>query len=65
MVLAVVAIVVLDVAVIGGLALLMRSATGWGTGLQEAKQIERRQRVRRRRVQTVRRTARRAIGAGA
>ena len=57
MTLAIVAIVLLDVAIIGGLALLMRTAAGWGTGPREARQrtvIARRRRVARAaRVQTV------------
>jgi hypothetical protein len=58
MVLAVTAIVVLDLAIIGGLALLMRAAAGWGTGPTEARQVERRRRVHAARVQTVLRVAR-------
>jgi hypothetical protein len=62
MTLAIVAIVLLDVAIIGGLALLMRTATGWGTGPREARQqtvIARRRRVARAaRIQTVRRAVR-------
>ena len=37
MTLTIVAIVVLDVAVIGGLAFLMRTAAAWGTGRQEMR----------------------------
>ncbi|HUB76877.1 MAG TPA: hypothetical protein VL977_07460 [Solirubrobacteraceae bacterium] len=58
MVLAIAAIVLLDVAVIGGLALLMRNAAGWGTGPQEAKEIAVRRQVRRRRAQTARHAVR-------
>jgi hypothetical protein len=45
MTLTIVAIVLFDVAVIGGLALLMRTAAAWGTGPREMRQ--RQLRVRR------------------
>jgi hypothetical protein len=58
MVLAICAIVALDIAVVASLALLMRSTAVWGTGPAEAKQIERQRRVSRARAQTARRVVR-------